>query len=191
MTIQNTSTTVDQLLSQILPSRKTTGQTNIPSQETARKPGQDIVVLSTRTHGKEQGQNNLNTRQSKLISEDITETENGFRRTQEFENPAGKKFTRVEEINIRNDQSKRIVIQQNSSGSTTALENVIDRQEDGSFRLIQRYTDETGVTKTNVIPDFNPLDADIALGRRPAQIPDAPSHNPFQATRGTQVNLQV
>lgn len=186
MIIQNSSNGLDNLILQLL---KRNTQNNVASAQTPPiKPPpkintQDIVSIS-------ENKNNIPSQnKGGLVSEKTTELENGFRRTQEFETPQGKKFTKIEEVTTTQDRTKRIVIQQNESGSTTALENILDRQDDGTFRLIQRYTDETGETKTNVQLNFNPLDANILLGR--ATSTPQQNINPFQSTRGTQVDLSV
>ncbi len=187
MTIQNAGSTLDNILSQAL--RQRTLNNNAPSPTSAPTPdnnapqGQDIVALSRDN----QVPFRSTQTQSQLVSERIQDTANGFRRTQEFENGQGRTFTRIEEVTTTEDRSRRVVIQQNDSGSSTALEDVFDRQEDGSFRLIQRFTDETGVTTANVTLDFNPEDANILLGRTPAATERI--SNPFQALRGTQVDL--
>jgi len=88
------------------------------------------------------------------------------------------------------DRSKKVVIQQNESGSTTVLENILDRQDDGTFRLTQRYTNEVGETQTNIELNFNPEDANILLGRPPSST-TLRTNNPFQQTRGTEIDVRV
>lgn len=129
----------------------------------------------------------LNSKASKLLNEEIEKLENGFRRTQIFETANGNKFTRIEEQTTTDDRSKRLVIQQNESGSTTVLENILDRQEDGSFRQTQRFTDATGETSTNI--EFN------VSGQNSAQLfglPPSPTEKPaqpFAPIRGTQYDV--
>jgi hypothetical protein len=141
----------------------------------------DIVKLS------DDKLQNVRANASRLISEDVEEVENGFRRTQTFETAKGGKFTRVEEVTTDKDRSKRLVIQQNESGSTTILENILDRQVDGTFRQTQRFTDEAGETSTNI--EFN------ITGESAAQIfglPPSPTDKPpqpFEAVRGTQYDV--
>lgn len=195
MIIQNASGGLDDWLSQILRQRNQlqadkTASTATITAITKKTKTEDVVTFSGKKPDEKNNKNQSQLKQnnSNLVSENIQDTENGFRRTQEFENPNGLKFTRIEEIITTPDRSKRIVIQQNDSGSTTALESIIDRQGDGSFRLIERYTDETGETKTNVKLDFNPESADILLGR--AANPQS-NNNPFQTLRGTQVDLNI
>ena len=182
--ITNSSNPVDNILLQILQQRTQTQDTASPQQAPVKKALpviQDKVELSDQsksdTPDKERGE--------------TTQTDNGFRRVENFTSPDGREFTRIEEVIITPDRTKRTVIQQNESGSTTQLENVLDRQDDGAFRLIQRFTNETGETETNVQLDFNPEDADILLGR-----PSEGSFNnlaetppPFQSLRGTQIDL--
>lgn len=186
MDIQNSGNGLDKLLLQILQQREhASTTTTLPPIKAAKKPNtQDVVSLSGQKSNN-QGAN----KQTKLVKDNVEDTENGFRRTQEFEKPNGKKFTRIEDVATSEERSKRVVIQQNELGSTTALENIIDRLENGSFRLIQRYTDEVGETKTNVTLDFNPKDADVLLGRPPSSI--SKTDNPFQTLRGTQVDLRA
>ncbi len=196
MIVQNTSGGIDDWLSQILRQRnqtqtdKTSSAANIVAVPKKAKT-EDVIIISgqkpDKNNDKDQSQPKQNN--SNLVSEKVKDTENGFRRTQEFENPNGLKFTRIEEITTTTDRSKRIVIQQNDSGSTTALESVVDRQDDGSFRLIQRYTDETGSTSSNVKLNFSPENADILLGRTPNPATD--NKNPFQSLRGTQIDLSA
>jgi len=81
------------------------------------------------------------------------------------------------------------VIQQNDSGATTLLENAFDRQEDGSFRLTQRFTDETGDTQTNIQFDVPPPNRDIALGRPPDNIEQA--QRPNDTARGSQLDVSA
>lgn len=188
MDIRNSSGALDNILLQILQNRSAqtnnaaTTQTLPPPKAKAR--AQDIVSLSTSTNNQNNGQNNLNKNQTRLISEDTTKLENGFRRTQKFESGDGRQFTRIEEFTTSNDRSKRIVLQQNNSGSTTVLENIIDRQEDGSFRLTQRFTNENGETNTNIEFNVTPNNRDIILGRAPD--PEQQNDKPFQILRGTQ-----
>lgn len=147
----------------------------------------DLVTISQ--EGNRNAQNpNLN-RGSRLVSQEIQETETGLRRIQEFENGNGGSFTRVEEINNGEDRSTRTVVQQNESGSTTVLENVFDRQDDGSFRLTQRFTDGTGDTQTNIEFGVQPDSREILLGRLPNV--DQISDRPFNPIRGSELDLSA
>jgi hypothetical protein len=129
----------------------------------------------------------LKSNASKLVSEEVEKLENGFRRTQVFETPQGGKFTRIEEQTTSDDRSKRIVIQQNDSGNTTILENILDRQEDGSFRQTQRFTDEAGETSTNIEFNVNGQNFSQLAGLPPS--PSEKPPNPFDPSRGTQINI--
>lgn len=162
--------------------RQTNGEGN-----TQNNTSRDLVTLSE--EGNENAQNpNLN-RGSRLVAQEEEQTETGVRRIQEFQNTQGGSFTRVEEINNGEDRSTRTVIQQNESGSTTVLENVFDRQEDGSFRLTQRFTDGSGDTQTNIQFGVQPEDRDILLGRQgdPNQI----SNRLFNQPRGSELDLSA
>lgn len=145
----------------------------------------DLVKISPES----ERQNQNFQRGSRLVSEEVEETEKGVRRIQEFENEEGRKFTRIEEINNGENRSTRTVIQQNDSGSTTLLENVFDRQENGSFRVTQRFTDETGETQTNIQFDVNAPNSDIALGRSTPS-PEQ-NRNPFESFRGSQLDVSA
>lgn len=122
---------------------------------------------------------------TRLISEVTEQLENGFRRTQQFENSEGRQFTRIEEFTSQGDRATRNVVQQNASGSTTLLEDVFDRRDDGSFRLTQRFTNEIGETSVNIDPNASPRNADIVLGRAPRT--DSPPAN--ISLRGTELDL--
>lgn len=147
----------------------------------------DLVTVSD--EGNQNSQNSNLNRGSRLVSQEIEQTDTGIRRIQEFENAQGGRFTRVEEINNGEDRSTRTVIQQNESGNTTVLENVFDRQEDGSFRLSQRFTDETGDTQTNIQFGVQPDNRDILLGRLPNV--NQPSDQPFNPLRGSQFDVSA
>ena len=176
--IRTSPNPIDNLLTQLLTQRSQSENIAARSETTrpVKKPVQDILDLSKQAR-EDQNKNNKN---------NFTELENGFRRTQKFQTAEGKEFTRIEEITTTPERSKRVVIQQLESGSTTALEDIIDRQKDGSFRLIQRFTDETGETQTNVKLNFNPENADIILGRAP----NAQTENSGRLLqRGSQIDL--
>ena len=184
--INNTSNGLDQLLAQLVQNQSQGQQAGAQPVAKPKPPlPQDTVSLS----GQKNNNQNQSSKQSTLVSTKTQETENGFRRTQEFENEQGKKFTRIEEVTTEQNRSKRLVIQQNDSGSATVLENIIDKLEDDTFRLVQRYTDETGETKTNVQLNYIPKDNDIISGRPPPISTE--SNNPFQNLRGTQVDFRV
>ncbi len=152
----------------------------------------DTVSLSTQNQQSQTSRNEqggLASKQPRLISETLEKIENGFRRTQEFQTKDGRPFSKIEEFVTTADRSKRIVIQQKSSGSTTVLQDILDRQDDGSFRLTRRFTDETGETSTDVQFNITPLDADVLLGREP-EIEKA-KDKPFQPLRGTEFDLKT
>ncbi len=121
---------------------------------------------TTAQNNKTGAQNGL-LKSTRLISEETTLIENGFRRTQSFEGADGRKFTRTEEFTINTDRARRVVIQQNNSGSITRSEEILDRQEDGNFRLTQYFVNSEGEKQTNITFDVIPTDPDIILGRPP------------------------
>jgi hypothetical protein len=121
-----------------------------------------------------------------LISETIEELQNGYRKTQKFEQADGRQFTKIEEFSVSDKQSRRTVTQQNASGSTSRLEDIFDRQEDGSFRLTQRFTNEIGETSVNIDPNATPPSTDFILGRTPST--NTPPINP---ERGSEFNIVI
>lgn len=156
--------------------------------KSADNKARDVVTLSDQSKQPYQNNNFNLQRGSTLISENIEKTDNGVRITKEFENTEGRKFTRIEELVNSENRFKRTVVQQNTSGNTTLLESIFDRQNDGSFRLTQRYTDETGETKTNIQFDAQPDNKDIILGR----LPDPSQTNqPFDLLRGSQFDVSA
>lgn len=198
MDVRNTSGAVDSVLLQILQSRQSQENSAASSTQIAilkKQPlpprEQDIIRLSNNKteEGHKNAQNLLEQKRTRLTSEETDQLENGFRRIQTFESADGRQFTRIEEFTTSTDRSKRIVLQQNDSGSTSILENIIDRQEDGTFRSTQRFTDSTGETKTNIEFNVTPTNRDIILGRAPD--PTQSNDKSFQLTRGTQLDISA
>ena len=154
----------------------------------------DSVSISEDSN-QEQSKNNQNNAftanpdRTFLVSERVENLENGFRKLQEFESLTGKKFTKIEEVINSDNRSTRTIVQQNDSGSTTLLENIFDRQNDGSFRLTQRYTDEVGETKSNIQYDAQPNDTNFIVGNNPR--PESSTDTPFQIQRGTQYDVSA
>lgn len=159
----------------------------VPSKSKSLAHGQDLIQLSKQKA--QTGEEGFQPKHTRLIAEETEEIENGFRRTQKFIGKDGRQFIRIEEFTSSADRSKRIVVQQNSSGNTTILEDILDRQQDGTFRLTQRFTDETGATKTNIEFNVTPNNADIILGRTPA--PEQQNAEPFEPSRGTQFDVSA
>lgn len=153
---------------------------NTDKQRRPNTAPQDLVAIQS-----EQSQASPQIARTRLISETTDQLDNGFRRTQQFENAQGRQFTRTEEFTSQGNRATRSVVQQNASGSTTLLEDVFDRREDGSFRLTQRFTNEIGETAVNIDPNATPPNADIVLGRAPRT--DAPPAN--VSLRGTELDL--
>jgi len=187
--IKSTSNPIDNLLTQLLTQRSVTDTSNVKNGAIANQQDQqkstDIVVLSQEAQS--DGGQAKNTPQ-----QNMTEIDNGYRREQSFETADGRSFTRIEEITTTPERTRRVVIQQNDSGSTTASETVIDRLDDGSFRQVQRFTDEMGDTKTNVELNFNPEDANIILGRNALDQFNSNNNNTkAQSLRGSQIDISA
>jgi len=70
------------------------------------------------------------------------------------------------------------------------LEDIYDRQADGSFRLTQRFVNELGETQTNIRVEVIPENENISLGQASNTISETFS-NPFTSPRGRQVDLSA
>jgi hypothetical protein len=141
----------------------------------------DLVVYS--------GSESPDTRQTRLLKDTTEAIDKGFRRTQTFERADGRNFTRIEEFTVSQRNARRIVIQQNASGNTTRLDEVFEKQDNGTFRHVQRFTDEGGDTSTTIAEGLSVVDPFILSG---GQLPPAPRNFPFQsALRGTQLDLHA
>ena len=196
MNIRGDSGALDSLLLQFFANRSPQSSTSsaLPSNAPApprKSQPRDIVTLSGQNpDGNQlQQQSGFQARQTRLISEEIEKLDNGFRRMQEFETAKGRKFSRIEEFTADQNRAKKTIIQQNSSGSTTMLENILDRQANGTFRSTERFTDEVGAVSTNIEFDITPNNADILLGRPPS--PDQNNQSPLKPIRGTQIDLSA
>lgn len=197
MNIRGNSGALDSLLLQFLANRSTQSSSStavapIPQANPLQKSQpKDIISLSGQKPDREQSQqqSGFQGKQTRLITEEIEKLENGFRRIQEFENSEGRKFSRLEEFTADQNRAKKTIIQQNSSGSTTVLENVLDRQANGTFRSTERFIDEVGAVSTNVQYNITPDNVDILLGRPPS--PDLNNQSPLKPTRGTQIDLSA
>jgi len=93
-------------LNTLLPSQTKGAEQNAGVRKNDAQPSntssRDLVKISPDAN--QEGQNNPNFQKgSRLVSEETQETDRGLRRTQEFENSEGKKFTRIEEINNSED----------------------------------------------------------------------------------------
>lgn len=128
--------------------------------------------------------------QTRMIHELREETESGQRRTRIFEQPDGRRFTRVEETaQTGNNRAQRVVTQQNPSGGTTRYEEVLDREPSGTFRRIQRFQNEAGEETAQVTPGYTVTDPFILFGGGPGFQFETPA--PYLASRGTQVDLSA
>lgn len=191
MEIRNTSL-LDSLLAIDIQNRRADNvqQANLTALKNRTQNQQRDVVDLSKQNNQQQNQFARNPNQTFLVNERIENLENGYRKLQEFESLSGRKFTRIEEVITEADRSTRTIVQQNNSGNTTLLESVFDRQEDGSFRLTQRFTDENGETNSNVQYNVLPQDRDFILGNTP-QAQKSNSKNPFEILRGTSINVQA
>ncbi len=199
MEIRNNSILLNNLLSLGVNTGAT--QKNAPAQNQPVQPSsklakqsQDSITLSQQSNQENQTRSNntaftANPDRTFLVSERIETLDNGFRKLQEFESLSGRKFTKIEEVINSDDRSTRTIVQQNNSGSTTLLENVFDRQDDGSFRLSQRYTNENGETQSNIQYNVQPDNKDFIMGR--SANPSSQENNPFQVLRGTQIDTSA
>lgn len=124
---------------------------------------------------------------TRLLSETIEDLQNGYRKTQKFEHADGRQFIKIEEVTSNEKQSRRTVVQQNASGSTHVLEDIFDRQADGTFRQTQRFTNEIGETSVNIDPNARPPNADFVLGR----VPSNNDSSAFNPTRGNEINVII
>jgi hypothetical protein len=125
---------------------------------------------------------------TRVVSEKNETIENGLRRTRTFEQDNGRQFTRVEELLATSRGSKKSVVQQNPSGSITRYEEILDRDDSGTFRRTQRFQDEAGEQVTQITYSYNPKDP-FSLTSGGALSFNAPS--PFESARGTQLDLSV
>lgn len=127
--------------------------------------------------------------QTRLISEHREEIDNGIRLIKTFEQADGRTFTRAEEMVLTQNGARRAVIQQNPSGGITRYEEILDREDGGTFRRTQRFQDEAGDIATQISSGYQVKDPFILTGSGyPAS---ASSSAPFQPMRGTQLDLQA
>lgn len=154
----------------------------LPPPRIADKKPQVSTALTLRREGPPPETNG-----AQLVSETLEELENGTRRTQVFEKPDGRQFTRIEERTTTPRGSRRNVAQQNPSGNTTLLEELLERTADGKFQRILHFTDETGETSTKIKTGIQPEDLFTLSGGA------LPSHSPgpFESLRGRHLDLEA
>jgi hypothetical protein len=128
--------------------------------------------------------------QTRLIAETVDPIEKGFRKTQTFERQDGRTFTRIEDITVTDRGARRSVLQQNVSGSTTRLEDVLERQDDGTFKRTQIFTDEAGETDVHIETGYVSQNPFILSGGRTPPAPETPTP-PTGSLRGTQLDLSI
>ena len=150
--------------------------------KTSHSQKQDIISLSSK------GQETILPQGTRLISENTQTLANGFRKIQNFEQSGGKNFTRTEEFTSDDNRAQRTLIQKNNTGNLTRLEEILDRQPNGAFRLTQHYTNETGKKTTHIEFDVIPKNPNIILGKPPHPTqPSSPSPN----TRGQTFDISI
>ncbi len=127
---------------------------------------------------------------TRLVSEKNEEIgNNGFRRTATFEREDGRRFFRMEELSLTTQGARRTVTQQNPSGSISVYEEVLDRQDSGTFRRTQRFQDGAGDISTQITDDYTVTDPFVLSGG--AATPSYRAASPFQPMRGTQLDLHA
>ena len=126
---------------------------------------------------------------TKVVAEKNEAIEGGSRRTRTFEQENGRQFTRIEELVSTARGSKKTVVQQNPSGSITRYEEVLDREEGGTFRRTQRFQDETGEQVTQITHGYAVKDPFVLTGGVAPSSFNTPT--PFDSSRGTQLDLSV
>lgn len=127
---------------------------------------------------------------TRLISENRQNlAEGAYRLTKTYEREDGRSFTRIEDFAFTERGTRRNVIQQNPSGNITEYEEVLDREEGGTFRRTQRFRDESGETATQITTRYSVTDPFILTGGYAA--PASSGTNPFAPLRGTQLDLQA
>ncbi len=124
---------------------------------------------------------------TRLLADRIETTNQGIRKTQTFETADGRSFTRIEDIVVTDKGARRTVIQQNVSGSITRLEDILERQDNGSFRRTQRFTDESGETLVTIQNEFISTNPFILSGGKVAETSSL-KLTPLPL-RGTQLDL--
>lgn len=195
MEIRSQNTLLDSLLyqrfgqAQSVPSSRNPAPASATT-ERARTSPADQVSLSRDLVATTATQSSASAVQTRLLREVVEPIDRGFRRTQTFERPDGRTFTKVEEFTAADRNARRTVIQQNVSGNTTRFDEVLERQDDGTFRRTQRFTDEAGETSTQIETGYVSADPFILSGgaRGNGFGGQAAGQSPL---RGTQLDLQA
>ena len=113
----------------------------------------------------------------------------GLRRTRTFEQEDGRYFTRIEDFEITPRGARRSVIQQNPSGAITQYEEILDREETGTFRRTQRFRGADGEIATHISNGYQVTDSFILTGGKSGTPTTAPV--PFDPLRGTLLDLNA
>lgn len=126
---------------------------------------------------------------TRLVNEQRVALDDGYRVARTFEREDGRIFTKLEELSLTDRGARRIIVQQNPSGSPTHYEEVLDRDDSGGFRRTQRFQEPGGEVATSITIDFQVTDPFILTGGSAA--PSFAAYSPFAQTRGTQLDLRA
>ncbi len=122
-----------------------------------------------------------------ILSENQQVLDNGgYRLTRTFLGSDGRSFTKVEEFALTPRGSRKTVVSQNSSGSITQYEEVLDRENSGNFRRTQRFKDASGEVLTTIAYDYKVTDPFVLTGGQSTAPKPA---SPYESFRGTQLDL--
>ncbi len=147
-----------------------------------RDPRRDAVSLSVTPTDKQNG---------RLIRESEEPIENGIRIIQDFVTGDGRSFTRIQDFTQTTKGFQPDVIQQNASGSTTRLQEVLDRQENGFFRRTLHFTDGINTPQTRIENDFVSNDPFILSNGQNTGGKTPYTPNPYDPSRGTRLDISA
>lgn len=180
--------TASSLLSDSLTASKRSRAYGAPA--AVRQPTTAIADLPANIQPHKSGESAAGTR---IIAENRQDLSNGaYRITRSFEREDGRNFTRIEEFAFTERGTRRSVIQQNPSGNITKYEEILDRENTGTFRRTQRFRDESGETATQITTGHNVTDPFILSGGQAAPASSGlSSPDPFTILRGTRLDLRA
>lgn len=126
---------------------------------------------------------------ARIVAENREDLEDGRTRiTRTYEREDGRSLTKIEEFALTERGARKTVVQQNPSGSITRYEEILDREESGTFRRTQRFQDGNGDVATNITTNYQVTDAFVLTG---GQSYAGSETLPFAPTRGTQLDLRA
>lgn len=126
---------------------------------------------------------------TRVIAETRQELDNGgYRITRTYQREDGRTFSKLEDFTLTARGSRKTVVQQTPSGAITQYEEVLDREESGSFRRTQRFTDESGEVSTVITPNHTVTNPHILTA---GQAQGFETTDPFSSFRGTQLDLSA